>query len=38
MATLTTAGLAYGTEASVLKTVYLESFSNESVKAKIFIL
>ena len=33
-----TAGLLFDTGASVLKAVYSESFSSESVKVKIFIL
>ena len=33
-----TAGLTYGIEVSMLKTVYLESFSGGSVKTKIFVL
>ena len=38
MATTTTAGLVYSTEASMLKAAHSESFSSGSVKAKIFIL
>ena len=33
-----TAGLTYKIEASVLKAVYSESFSDRTVKVKIFIL
>ena len=38
MTALITAGLAYGTGASMLKTVHLEPFSGGLMKAKIFIL
>ena len=35
---ITTAELAYETEANVLKAVYSEPFSSRSMKIKIFIL
>ena len=38
MAAFTTAGLAYGTGASVLKAVHFEPFSGGAMKARIFIL
>ena len=38
MAASTTAGLTYGTEASVLKAAHSEPFSGELMKVRIFIL